>query len=400
MEDFRRQFLLETAEKLENLHHSMRGEEKFFAAHRNEIFRLLHTVKGTAQTFGYAAASRLAHDLETLLSVSENNQNLFIEGIAFLQKSLTEDNFQPPGRFTEKLRTIIPNAPPARVADENLPEIPVEFYSQLSGREKELVNSAARGGKNLTVLEVGFEAANFAVGLINFREVLNSNGEIVATFPSAKFSAEGKIGFRFLMTALENAQILAAENSASVLWENSTGKPVNDLDAALRRIVRHGEEVAAKFGKRIEIETQTDVSSLSAAELRLVFETLLHLVRNAVDHAIENVGTIKINLKKEENNLRISVSDDGRGVDLERIKNTAIERNVISKDEITDEGKLLDLIFQPEFSTKSATTEISGRGIGLDAVKNSVENSGGKITVETETGKGTTFEIVLPSTPF
>lgn len=395
MEDFRRQFLAETAEKLENLHHILRDSKDFSVENRRETFRLLHTIKGTAQTFGFSETSRLAHDLETLLAADENRQNLIVEGIEFLQKSLTEEKFQLPEQFTEKLRTIIPTT--TAVADLNhLPEIPAEFYSQLSNREKEVINAAIRGGKNQAVLEIGFETANFAAGLINFREALDSEGEIVATFPSAKFNAEGKIGFQFLTTNLENAENLAAENGASVLWENSTETEINDFGAILCQIVRHGREIAAKFDKQITFETKSDELNSSSVELKIVFETLLHLVRNAVDHAIENTGTIKINLKRETDNLLFSVADNGRGIDLEQIKIKAIERNLISKDADLDEHKTLELIFQPEFSTKTETTEISGRGVGLDVVKNSVEKFGGKINVRTEKGKGTTFEIVLP----
>ena len=396
MEDFRRQFLLETAEKLENLHFALRGSKEFSAENKRETFRILHTVKGTAQTFGYAAASRLAHDLETLLSADRIDQNLIIEGIKFLQKSLTEEEFQLPDQFTEKLQTIPPKTRIANDLNNDLPKIPNEFYSQLSNREKEIVNAAIRGEKNLAVLEIGFEMTNFAAGLINFRETLNSSGEIAATFPSAKFTAHGKIGFQFLTVGLENAEKLAAENNASVLWENPTETPVNNLDAVLRQIVKHGNEIADKFDKQIEIETKSNELNLSSAEVKLVFEMLLHLVRNAVDHAIERSGKIQIDLKKESDNLHLSVADDGRGIDLECVKSKAIEKKLISATESLNENELLELIFQPEFSIKPEATEISGRGVGLDAVKNSIEKFDGKISVKTEKGKGTIFEIYLP----
>ena len=128
----------------------------------------------------------------------------------------------------------------------------------------------------------------------------------------------------------------------------------------------------------------------------MIFDVLVHLIRNAVDHAVESAGKIKINLGTEENNLRLSVSDDGRGIDSEKIKAKAVEKYLVSAAENLTEQETLDLIFLPEFPTASKLTEISGRGIGLDAVKTAVEARGGKINVKSQSGKGTTFEIYLP----
>ncbi|MCY7375167.1 MAG: Hpt domain-containing protein [Pyrinomonadaceae bacterium] len=397
MEDFRRQFLSETAETLADLHQNLQSAKSFSGAVKRETFRVLHTVKGTAQTFGFDAASRLAHDLETLLAADANAPDLLLEGIELLQKSLTEETFQIPEQFAQKLHAVVPNAAQtAHDTDNNPINIPGEIYSQLSNQERKTIGAAMRGGKHLSVLEIGFAAANFAAELINFREILNSSGEIIATFPGAKFSDDGKIGFQFLTATSDAIKQLAEENSANVLWNYSPEKSANDINAVLRQIARHGREIAAKFGKQVAIETQIDEANFSPRELKLVFEVLLHLVRNAVDHAIERVGKIEIRVKTEANGFRLSVADDGRGIDSDKIKAKAIEKNLISAAENLTATETIDLIFQPEFSTKSETTEISGRGIGLDAVKFAVEKFGGKIIVKTEKGKGTTFEIFLP----
>ena len=94
--------------------------------------------------------------------------------------------------------------------------------------------------------------------------------------------------------------------------------------------------------------------------------------------------------------MRLIVSDDGRGIDADEIKAKAVEKNLISADEILTEQEKIDLIFLPELSTKSAATEISGRGVGLDAVKYAIEKAGGRINVKSRSGKGAAFEIVLP----
>ncbi len=399
MEEFRRRFLTETVETLENLKQTLRPAGAFSDSTKGETFRVFHTVKGTAQTFGFGTASRLAHELETLLSADGNTHPILIEGIELLQKSLAEKAFTIPEQFTKKLRALVPNDGQTlnRRSDqtiENSVEVPVEIYSQLSQREKNLFGSAVRTGKKISVLEISFKTADFAAQLIKFRGSLNLFGEIIATFPSAK--AGGGIGFRFLTASSEAVEDWAKANSANVGWNFSPDKSADGIGEVFRQITRHGAEVAVRLNKQIEIETQSDAMDFSPAELKLVFEVLLHLVRNAVDHAVERVGKIKIQIKKEPQGFRLSVADDGRGIDFEKVKAAAIEKKLVSAAENITEAETIELIFQTEFSTKSESDEISGRGIGLDVVKYAVEKSGGKLSVATAKGKGTTFDVFLP----
>lgn len=409
MEEFRRQFLLEAVETLKTLSKNFQSAEIVSDFERSEIFRTLHTIKGTAQTFGYQTASRLAHQLETLLSnikaekISESNdsKSLFLEGIELLIKSLEQKDFKIPDSFTEKIGIPVPSAAAKQNAFGDLTfDVPAEFLSQLSVQEKTILRSSLENGKNLFCLEIGFELADFADGLIKFRESLSQSGEIIATLPGAKFNAAGKIGFRILFaTQAEKPKIelIAEKNNAKIIFDSSKNNFPNDARGILGQVVKYGKETAKNLGKQIEFEIYAgDETNLSYDRLKIVFDTLLHLVRNAVDHAIETKGKIEISLEAEENGWRLIVSDDGRGIDAEKIKVQAIEKNLVAADTILTEQELIDLIFAPEFSTKSVVTEISGRGIGLDAVKSAVEKTGGKISVKTEIGKGTTFEIFLP----
>lgn len=396
MENFRRQFTLEAVETLENLLKDLQSAGEFSDSKRREIFRTLHTVKGTAQTFGFTDSSRLAHELETLLSGEKKFQKIFLEGIALLIKSLTEKNFEMPEQFAGKLRRTSANDSIMRNdADDFSPEIPNEFFSRLSHQEKIRLRSATRARENLYVLEIGFSAANFADGLINFREALSESGEIIATFPGAKFNAGGEIGFCILLASPARIAEIKTSGAAAIFQYSPDDFP-KDFKGAAAQVIRHGAAIAEKFGKRIRFEVRADEINLPPRELKLVFDVLLHLVRNAIDHAIESEGEIKIELKIEDEGFRLIVADDGRGIDTKKIKAKAIEKKLIADVNLT-ERETLDLIFLPEFSTKSAVTEISGRGIGLDAVKNAVERANGKIAVETRKGKGATFDIFFPN---
>jgi two-component system chemotaxis sensor kinase CheA len=138
----------------------------------------------------------------------------------------------------------------------------------------------------------------------------------------------------------------------------------------LHQAVRAGQAVADTTGKNVQFSIRVD-GSLDKFVCDALADSLMHLVRNAVDHGIDATGRIVI----EANENRITVKDDGRGID----------------------PAVIDKIFQPGFSTATELTETSGRGVGLDVVKNAVEELGGTIRVYSELGKGSTFEITLKS---
>lgn len=399
MENFRRQFLIEAAGNLRALADDFQGAAVSDSIKR-EAFRTLHTIKGTAQTFGFDYSSRLAHELETLLSVMKTfeadlSKSLFLEGIGFLIESLERKNFEIPAHFAEKIRELIPAA--QSVSENFAPAIPTEFFAPLTAQERNAIRSAQESEKNLFCFEVVYDLASFADELINFRESLNESGEIIATLPGVK-SNGGKIGFRILYaSAAEILKInsIAEAGAAEIIFNSSPDAFSADAPGVFAQIVNHGKTTAEKLGKQVEFAISADEANLPPDKIKTIFDVSLHLVRNAVDHAVETTGKIEIELKDEKNGWRLTVSDDGRGIDLKRIKEKAVEGNFIADAPLT-ERETINLIFLPEFSTKSNVTEISGRGIGLDAVKSAVEKVGGKIVVESRSGRGTTFEIFLP----
>lgn len=407
MEDLRRYFSVESIKNLKNLNAYLQNAETLSETEKREIFRTLHTVKGSSQTFGFAPASRLAHKLESLLSaesedilINENVKNLFVEGIELLIKSLQEKQFEIPASFAEKINAFLPDSIEKNNLSETLlPKVPVEISSQLSNQEKNTLLAALNNGKNIYGFEIGFDPASLALEFKTLREILSESGEIIATLPSPKFKASGKIGFQLIFASslqTGQAQEIAEKNKAEIILDISETDFSNDLPGILAQIVGHGKTLANKFGKQIEFQVSADEIKLSPQKLKLIFDVLLHLTRNAVDHAIESAGKIEINLEIKENGLNLLVSDNGRGINLEKVKAKAVEKHLISADKNLNDQETLDLIFLPEFSTTLELTEISGRGVGLDAVKDAVETANGTINVKSQSGKGATFEIFLP----
>lgn len=407
MDDLKRYFSDEAIKKLEILIVNLQKAETNFDADKNELFRTLHTVKGSSQTFGFSATSRLAHELENLLVAGQevvaerNTENVFLEGISLLIKSLAEKNFELPAAFSKKIRALVPETSEKHDFPKAIPaEIPINVSSQLSNQEKVALGSALNSGKSLYVFEINFDSTDFARAFKDFRATLSESGEIIATLPATKLNEDGKIGFQILFASfLPAAQIreIAEETRAKVIFDYSEKVFAGDLQGVLEQVVQHGQAIARKFGKRIEFVVFAEELPVPIEKLKLVFDILVHLIRNAVDHGVENEGKIRIRVEAKERSLKLSVADDGRGIDLQKVKAKAVERNLIAANENLTKEETLDLIFVAGFSTTPRLTEISGRGIGLNAVKDTVEKASGKVFVKTETGKGMTFEIFLPN---
>ncbi len=395
MENFRRQFLLEAVETLRRLLDELRAARKFSEPLKRETLRALHTVKGTAQTFGFAVSSRLAHELESVAG-EDKSFALLLEGIELLIASLTDENFEIPPRFAEKIQiAALPAIENSFVADIFPPEIPPEIVSQLSAREKNRLRAALRENKNLTGLEVEFELKNFAEELIKFREFLNRTSEIIATFPAPKKSIfEQKIGFQMLTASGEKTPLPERFGAKIIYQKIAVG--FDGANGILQEIAGYGKSLAARLGKQIEFKIRADEMILAPEELKIIFDALVHLVRNTIDHAVAESGTIEINLSNENDAIRLTIADDGSGFDLKQIRAKAVERKLLDEAAAASETDLIDLIFLPEFSTKANVTEISGRGIGLDAVKAMLEKNGGQITAASRDETGAIFEISLP----
>jgi two-component system, chemotaxis family, sensor kinase CheA len=177
----------------------------------------------------------------------------------------------------------------------------------------------------------------------------------------------------------------------------------------LTRAVRVGAASARAVSKEVEFEMAGGEVRLDKSLADTVGDPLLHLLRNAVDHAIEPAeerlrkgkpakGRVRLEALSEGSRVRLRITDDGRGIDPERIRRAAAERGIIEPQQELTRQQSLRLIFRPGFSTAAAVSSMSGRGVGLDVVERAVEQVGGELRVESEEGKGTTFELVLPTT--
>jgi len=182
---------------------------------------------------------------------------------------------------------------------------------------------------------------------------------------------------------------------------------IRDTFDKMKRVVR---DTSKKTGKELHLNVLGEETEIDKTMIDSLSDPLIHIIRNAIDHGLEANGEERLKAgKKTEGNITlrayhksgsivISVSDDGRGINKEKVLQKAIERGIITGDENLTDSQIFGLIMQPGFSTADEISDLSGRGVGLDVVKTSIEKLRGKIEIESQEGEGTTFSMVLPLT--
>ena len=184
--------------------------------------------------------------------------------------------------------------------------------------------------------------------------------------------------------------------------------PVEQLFRRFPRMVR---DVAKQCGREVELTVSGQDTDLDKGLLDAIAEPLTHLVRNAVSHGIENPedraksgkpaqGKLHLNAYHQGNQVIVEVTDDGRGIDAQKVRSKAIQQGLVNADDATrlTEAQIFELVFRPGFSTADQITEVSGRGVGLDVVQSVLQRLKGSVEIETRPGQGTTFRLKLPLT--
>lgn len=183
------------------------------------------------------------------------------------------------------------------------------------------------------------------------------------------------------------------------------------IERVFNRFPRMVRDLSRELGKDIQLNISGEETELDRTVIDEIGDPLIHLIRNAIDHGIENknerirnnknpVGNIFLRAYQDGNSVVIEVEDDGKGIDIEKIKKKAVENNILNKSDADGltEKEAIDLLFNPGFSTADTISDISGRGVGLDVVKTKIESLGGTVGVETIANKGSKFIIRLPLT--
>lgn len=271
------------------------------------------------------------------------------------------------------------------------PSKPAAAQGQAPQKGKPVVNRSVR---------VDIDKLDSLMNLVS-ELIIAKNGLV-----SASATSDNKENNRSMREQIEYLERVTTNLHESVM--NVRMVPIETVVSRFPRMIR---DLSKKLNKKMELYMTGEETELDRTVIDEIGDPLMHLLRNSADHGLESseeriargkdeTGTIFLNAYQDGNNVVIEVGDDGNGIDVEKVKNKAIDRGTITAEQasmMTDK-EIIDLLFMPSFSTAEKISDVSGRGVGLDVVKSKIETLGGDVECKTVLGEGSTFTIRLPLT--
>lgn len=451
MDDLLQEFLSETGENLDTVDRELVRFEQDPNDREilRNIFRLVHTVKGTCGFIGLPRLEALTHAAESVIGqfrdgavVSAIAVTAILETIDRVKEilaELAEKGTEPEGSdetLIAELRALADrakselaaNAPPAMAGDDPVAAYLARHGTTMTEDGLDLVFRSApgpeRGADGRIALPVASGQAQetaaaedaprenrasgpstLRVNVDTIEHLMTMVSELVLT-RNQLLEISRKQDDAGLKAPLQRLSLITAELQDGVM--KTRMQPIGNAWSKLPRIVR---DLSTELGKRIELVLDGGDTELDRQILDLIKDPLIHMVRNCADHAIETPeerkaagkaehGTIRVCAFHEGGSVTISVSDDGRGLDVSRIRRKAQQAGLATEAELErmSDAAIGNFIFHPGFSTTERVTAISGRGVGMDVVKSNVDQIGGRIDVASVAGQGATMTIKIPLT--
>jgi two-component system chemotaxis sensor kinase CheA len=260
------------------------------------------------------------------------------------------------------------------------------------------------GSRNLMGQTV--EASSIRVGIDKIDHLINIVGELVITQ-----SMLDQVGENFDESKIVQLRdgLSQLERNTRELQESVMRVRMLPISFSFNRFPRLVHDLSLQLGKKVELKLSGEQTELDKTVLEKMSDPLVHLVRNALDHGVEmpeqrrqagksEVGTLHLHAFHQGGSIVIQISDDGAGVDLDKVRAKAIKQKLLTAEETVTDEQLYELIFQPGFSTVTQVNDLSGRGVGMDVVRRNIRSLGGTIDIQSKPGQGTTFNIRLPLT--
>jgi two-component system, chemotaxis family, sensor kinase CheA len=419
MDELLNDFLVETTEHLEA------AGEQLVLFERDpsnggaigKIFRLFHTIKGTCGFLGLSRLENLTHVTESVIGrlregvpATPETVSLIltaVDRVKFILAWLANTAKEPDGDDTALIEALQANlSSSATSLAPARSELPARSDRTSPAETGENVSPEFAAASGLTAPDGPKsrpETIRVAVGALERIMILVS--ELVLTRNQLLEITRHREDVT-VKAPLQRLSSLTTDLQDAVM--RARMQPVGRLFASLPRLVR---ELAVELKKKLYLVTEGADTELDRQLVELIRDPLTHLLRNCADHGIEapdkrlalgkpEEGTIKVTATHEAGYITIDVSDDGRGLDLERIRYKALAKGLVGATEAKNlsDDEVAQFIFAPGFSTSQSVTSISGRGVGMDIVRDNIESIGGSISLTTKAGKGTRFSLKIPLT--
>ncbi len=452
MEDFEKElklgFLDEAAQSLADVEQCFLSLESDpeNSENLNKIFRLAHNLKGSSKAVGFNDMGAFTHEFETFILKIKNSELKATPQVVNLLLRCNDHLIQMVEALKGDLNATFDSSLLLQEM-QNLKEQKQEIESSTESTVEESIES-----NHELIAELEAQIAVKSEPVLNQEVTVKNNPEpipspepiklpdTVKTEPAIPAAAKNnapeesiRVSVKKLetllnyvgeMVILQSVMREQAQTTNSLLLKKTVnqlgkvGKEIQDISMSLRmvpvkptfqkmqRIVR---DTALALNKDVGITLAGEDTELDKTVLEKINDPLVHLIRNSVDHGIENQeiriarnkplkGSVTLSAFHQSGKLVIEVKDDGGGLDPEKLKKKAIEKGIIKASQVLTEKECLNLIFAPGFSTKEQVTDVSGRGVGMDVVRSNIQELSGEIQIESKVGIGSTFKINLPLT--
>ena len=449
MDELTREFLIESQEGLDRMERCLteleeRPEDKDLLG---EIFRAVHTIKGTTGFLGFKRLEKLAHAGENLLGLLRDgklaaNQTIItgllqlLDGLRVILRTIEQQNQEGDGEDADLITlmqtlqqpasvsvavpvpaafaaspvpsnaTVLPSplTAPAQATAPISPAVaasPAPLDSPAEPNDAHPESPTTQPKPRMTGPAASDSTLRVDVILLN--RMMNLVGELVLTRNQILQATSHDPNLTLLSRRLD---MVTADLRESVM--RARMQPVSNVFSKFPRIIR---DLSQLLNRKVRLVLEGQETELDKSLLEAIKDPLTHAVRNSLDHGIEPPeiriangkdpeGVLRLRAYQESSHVLIEVSDDGAGIGVERVRAKAIERGLITAERAAQLGEreLLQLIFLPGFSTAEAITNVSGRGVGMDVVRTNVEKIGGKVEIDSRPGKGTTLRLRIPLT--
>ena len=405
----------------------------------NEIFRIMHTLKGAAGFLGFQQIVDVAHHGEHILkklregeiTFTKHLTDVILKSVDMLRlllehikyKDGEEEDIAP---LLEELDAVLNNAtgpaPESQSVTAALSAPNEEIQNTISEQSPAPATAPAQASekscvfheeKEKTVVDRKEYNQTLRVDISKLDKVMDLTGEVVlvrnrllniVNYLETKYSDD-----QFIQNLFETVSFLDLVTSdMQIAVMKMRMQPIRKVFSKFPRLVR---DMSGGLGKDVNLRIYGEDTEVDKSVIEHIGDPLVHIIRNSIDHGLEfpderrakgkdEKGQIEIHAYQKGNQIVIEVADDGKGINIERVKRKAIANGLIDEEEAAKmtENEAINLIFLPGFSTVEVATELSGRGVGMDVVKTNISKLNGYVEVSTKKDAGTTFKIIIPLT--
>jgi two-component system, chemotaxis family, sensor kinase CheA len=401
-----KEFVSESREHLQNIENGVLVLEDSpgDAETLNSIFRAFHTFKGGSGFLNLTPVNKLAHELEDLLDRARRNEiaitapviEVILGGGDTLRQFIDSIALQLSGEAPQGPILIPTDHVRERLSKILSAEIAIAPMALSTSEETEILQRASAQNSAAGSIKVDIQKLDNLVDMVGELVIAQS---LVAQDPVLKHVSNTRLAHNLAQLNRVTKELQRSAMSLRMV-------PVR---ATFRKMIRLVRDLSARSGKQVELVLSGEETELDRNIVEVLADPLIHMMRNSVDHGIESpqtradagknpCGTILLSASHQGGNFVVQIKDDGVGLIRERIFKKAVAQGLAMVTEELSDQEVFSFIFAPGFSTAETITDISGRGVGMDVVRQNIEKLRGRIEIESAPGQGTTFTIHLPLT--